>query len=416
MYTAYADTDNSAPEPSRPPVRAVLGSPAYRLLWSAQFVSGLAGFFNYVAVAWLTLQLTGSNLAVGSVLAAAAIPLAVLMVVGGAVSDRFSPRTTMVAAGLARGLVMLAMALLALTHTIQLWHLIVGAALVGTTSAFFYPASTSILPRVVEKDQLEAGNALLNLSRTAAVVIGPAVAGVVVAATGAGWALAGDAVASVPSGLLVVPLPVGAGAPTRSTNNPLADVRDGALHVWRDAPLRAVLLVIAVMNVFALGAINVGLPALAHERFVQGAIALGTAFGAWGIGSTAGSLLAAARPAPARFGAFVVGVVALFGIGIAAMGLSPSLPVLLVVMLIVGTVEGASTTYLISWLQRRTDMSMQGRVMSLAMLSSVGLQPVALALAGVLAAGHLGLLFWVSATATMLTSVGAGLSRSVREL
>src|SRR5256885_3283238 len=150
MYTAYADTDNSAPEPSRPPVRAVLGSPAYRLLWSAQFVSSLAGFFNYVAVAWLTLQLTGSNLAVGSVLAAAAIPLAVLMVVGGAVSDRFSPRTTMVAAGLARGLVMLAMALLALTHTIQLWHLFVGAALDGTTSAFFYPASTSILPRVVE--------------------------------------------------------------------------------------------------------------------------------------------------------------------------------------------------------------------------------------------------------------------------
>ena len=98
------------------------------------------------------------------------------------------------------------------------------------------------------------------------------------------------------------------------------------------------------------------------------------------------------------------------------MGLSPSLPVLLVVMLIVGTVEGASTTYLISWLQRRTDVSMQGRVMSLAMLSSVGLQPVALALAGVLAAGHLGLLFWVSATAIVLTSVGAGLSRSVREL
>src|SRR3989442_981066 len=105
--------------------------PVERLLWSAQFVSGLAGFFNYVAVAWLTLQLTGSNLAVGSVLAAAAIPLAVLMVVGGAVSDRFSPRTTMFAAGLARGLVMLVMAVLALTHTIQLWHLFVGAALVG---------------------------------------------------------------------------------------------------------------------------------------------------------------------------------------------------------------------------------------------------------------------------------------------
>ena len=418
MYTPYADTDNKTASvgPRQNPMLAVLGSPPYRFLWTAQFVSGLAGFFNYVAIAWLTLLLTGSNLAVGTVLAAAAAPLAIFMLVGGAVSDRFSPRNTMMAAGIVRGVVMAALAVLALTHAIQFWHLVAGAVLVGITSAFYYPASTSILPRVVDKSQLEAGNALLNLSRTAAVVLGPAIAGVVVAAVGAGWALAGDAAASAVSAALVVPLPAGAGGPSRSSGNPLADVRDGALHVWRDVPLRAVLLVIAVLNFFALGAINVGLPALAHQRFTQGAIALGTAFGAWGVGSTIGSLLSATRPAPARFGPFVVAVVALFGAGIAAMGFSPNLPVLLVVMVVVGVVEGASTTYLISWMQRRTDPALQGRVMSLALLSSVGLQPVALALAGALASGHLGLLFWVSAGAVLLTAAGAGLTRSVREM
>lgn len=418
MYTPYADADNKAVEsPRQNPMRAVLGSPAYRLLWTAQFVSGLAGFFNYVAVAWLTLLLTGSNLAVGTVLAAAALPLGVFMVIGGAVSDRFSPRNTMLAAGVVRGAVMAALALLALSHAIQFWHLLAGAVLVGITSAFHYPASTSILPRLVEGKQLEAGNALLNLSRTAAVVLGPAIAGVVVAAVGAGWALAGDAAASIVSAALVIPLPGGSGGPSKkSSNNPLADVRDGALHVWRDVPLRAVLLVIAVLNLFALGAINVGLPALAHQRFTQGAVALGTAFGAWGIGSTIGSLLSATRPAPARFGPFVVAVVALFGVGLAAMGLSPNLPVLLVVMLVVGAIEGASTTYLISWMQRRTDPGMQGRVMSLAMLSSVGLQPVALAIAGALASNNLSLLFWISGGAIILTAGAAGLARSVREM
>src|SRR6185503_12300463 len=101
--------------------------------------------------------LTGSNLAVGAVLAAASVPRAVLLLLGGAVSDRFSPRTSMAVGGLARGLVMSILALLALTHTVQLWQLFVGSFLVGTIAAFFLPASTSMLPRVVPSEQLEAG-------------------------------------------------------------------------------------------------------------------------------------------------------------------------------------------------------------------------------------------------------------------
>jgi hypothetical protein len=85
-------------------------------------------------------------------------------------------------------------------------------------------------------------------------------------------------------------------------------------------------------------------------------------------------------------------------------------------MVVVGVVEGAGTTYIISWMQRRTDPGMQGRVMSLALLSSVGLQPVALALAGVVAAHDLGLLFWGSAAAIEVTALLAGLSRSVRRI
>jgi hypothetical protein len=109
-------------------------------------------------------------------------------------------------------------------------------------------------------------------------------------------------------------------------------------------------------------------------------------------------------------------MVALIGGGIAAAGLAPSLPILVAVMVVLGLVEGAGTTYLLSWLQRRTDPSMQGRVMAIAMLASVGLEPVALAVAGAVAAQDLGLLFWASAIAIELTAVGAALSRSVRRM
>jgi hypothetical protein len=85
-------------------------------------------------------------------------------------------------------------------------------------------------------------------------------------------------------------------------------------------------------------------------------------------------------------------------------------------MSVMGVVQGAGTTYLISWIQRRTDLGMQGRVMSLVLLASVGLEPLAVTMAGALASRHLGLLFWGSAVALELTALAACLSRSVRRL
>jgi MFS family permease len=336
------------------------------------------------------------------------------MLLGGAMSDRFTPRTTMLTAGLARGLVMAVLAALTLGHSVQMWELYAGAVLVGATSAFFFPAGTSMVPRVVARDQLEAGNALMNISRTLAIVLGPSIAGVVVAAVGPGSALAVDAAASIAAGLLMLPLPGGAGISRKPGTNPLADVRDGLAAAWRDVPLRAALIVVGVLNFFALGPVEVGLPALAYQRFSQGAVALGTTFAAWGIGSAMGSIAAATRPAPRRFGWGMIAIVALVGVGVAATGVAPSLIVLLAVMLAMGMLEGAGTTYLVSWMQRRADPSMQGRVMSLAIFSSVGVEPVALATAGALASRYLGLLFWSAAAAIELTALVASFSSSVR--
>lgn len=417
MSTPYADTANISPETStRAPIGEVLGSRPYLLLWSSQFVALVAGFFNYVAVAWLALQLTGSSLALGTVLATAAVPQAVLLLFGGAASDRFSPRTVMIGAGLARSAVMVVLASLALTHSAHLWHLYAAAILVGSATAFFIPASTSILPRLVPDRQLEAGNALLQLGRTAAMVVGPAAAGVVVATVGPGAALSVDAAASLFAAALALLLPAGSAGVASSAANTLADVREGIGYVWADAPLRVVLIVIAALNLFALGAVEVGLPALAHLRFAQGALALGSAFAVWGLGSTIGSIGAGTRPAPGRFGWLMIGMVALLGLGIGATWLAPSLPALLAVMVTVGVVEGAATTYVISWIQRRTETGLQGRVMSIAMLASMGLEPLALAAAGAVATSQLALLFLGSAVAIELTALLAGLSRSVREV
>ncbi|HLX34316.1 MAG TPA: MFS transporter [Candidatus Limnocylindrales bacterium] len=419
MSTSYMDSVNTKAGPdasARSPMAAVLTSRPYQLLWTAQFASLLAGFFNYIAVSWLALQLTGSTVAVGAVLAAASIPMAVLMLGSGVASDRFTPRATMIAAGLIRGALVAIIAGLTIAGAIQLWELIAAAVVVGATTAFFIPAGQAMLPRIVSGQQLQAGNAVLNLSRTGAMVLGSAAAGVVVAAIGAGAALAVDAAASVFAALVLVPLPAGDRSPRTAARSALADIREGIDYVWRDVPLRVTLIGIAVINLAALGAIEVGLPALAFQRFGESSGVLGAAFAAWGIGSTVGAIAAGVRPAPTRVGRFLLASVVLTGAGIGAIGLAPTLPILVVVMILNGIVEGASTTVLLTWLQRRTDPALQGRAMSLAMFASTGLEPLALAAAGAIAASGLGLLFWGATAVIELTAGGAASRRSIREL
>ena len=412
MSTVYADTDNIIEQ--RPARSHVLRSRAFLVLLGAQAASLLGDFFNYVAIAWLVLELTGSNLAMGAVLAAASLPRAVLMLLGGAISDRFSPRTSMLVGGVARALVMGSLAVLTLTHTVQLWQLFVGSFLVGVIAAFFLPASTSMLPRIVPSDQLEAGNSFMTLSRFGATVLGPALGGVLVAVVGAGAALAADAVGYAVAGVLVTLLPAGAASATAgSGKNALQDVWDGIVHVWSDVPLRTVLVVIAVVNFLGLPGIQVGLPALAYDRFALGAVALGGGFAVFGLGAVAGALGASAVPAP-RLSWLIVGTAVVFGASLAAVGLAPSLPLLLLALGIMGVVAGASNPYLISWLQRRTELSMQGRMMSLVMLASVGLEPLGLAIGGVVAEHYLDVLFWGAGALIALIGVAATLSRAVR--
>ena len=347
-------------------------------------------------------------------LAAASVPRAVLMLLGGAVSDRFSPRTSMLVGGLTRALVMGTLAVLALTHTVQLWQLFVGSFLIGIIAAFFLPASTSMLPRIVPSDQLEAGNAFMTLSRFGATVLGPALGGVLVAVVGAGAALAADAAGYALAGLLVTLLP---SAPLAATG---LRQQCAAGHLGRHRPR----LERRTAPHRPGGDRRRQLPrAAGHPGWTCPRLRTnGSLWAPWrlALDSPRSDLaLWQAHSAPARVPAprlswLMVGTAVLFGASLAVVGLAPTLPLLLLALGVMGVVAGASNPYLISWLQRRTDPGMQGRMMSLVMLASVGLEPLGLALGGVVAERNLELLFWGAGVLIALTGIAATLSRSVR--
>ena len=404
--------------PGRP--WTVLRSGPLRNLWAATSLSLIGDFFSYVAIAWLVLQLTGSSLALGSVLIVQAIPRGVLMLVGGAISDRWSPRMTMLGSMGLRVALVAPLAVLVLTAHVQMWEVYGISFVFGVVDAFFMPARSSILPRLVADHQLEAGNAVLNVSGQVSIVVGPALAGLVVATAGTGWAFAADAACFAVGALFVLWLPTATKAKAGDATEPErglgGQILAGFRYAWADVGIRATLIIIAAIDFGANGALSVGLPTLAHDRYGEGAAGFGILLGAWGVGATVGALASGMVRRPERMGWIMIGVCVWFGVTIGAVGVIPTLAPAAIVMAIAGVASGAVNTFGISWLQRRTDPGMQGRVMSLVMMASMGLVPVSYALSGAIADLNTTLLFVGSGALMLVTALAAASSRTVRSI
>ncbi|MGH7761804.1 MAG: MFS transporter [Candidatus Dormibacteraceae bacterium] len=403
----------------RPRPWTVFASGSFRKLWAATTLSMFGDFFSYIAMAWLVLQLTRSSLALGTVLVVQAVPRAVLMTVGGALADRLSPRLTMLGSMGLRAIFVAPLAVLVLTGRVQMWEVYGIAVVFGIVDAFFMPARSSILPKVVADHELEPGNAVLNVTAQTSVILGPVLGGVIVAVFGIGWAFAGDAACFAVGFLIILWLPAAARA-AAGVAHPDGGLRGqivaGFRYAWAEVGIRVTLIVIAVVDFAANGALGVGIPTLAHGRFAAGATGFGILFGAWGVGATAGALSAGFVPPPKRFGWLIVALCVWLGIGITAVGLVPSLVPAALLMGFSGISTGVVNTYAVSWLQRRTDPAMQGRVMSLVMLASMGLTPVAYAASGAIADVNPTLLFVIAGGMILLCAGGTAASRTVRSL
>lgn len=415
--------DEAIPSPVAPAPRprpwTVLSSSPFRKLWIATTLSLFGDFFSYIALAWLVLQLTGSSLALGTVLVVQALPRAVLMVVGGALADRLSSRLTMLGSMGLRATFVAPLAVLVLTGRVQMWEVYGIAVVFGVVDAFFMPARNSILPRVVADRELEPGNAVLNVTAQASVILGPVLGGVIVAVLGIGWAFAGDAACFVIGFLFILWLPAAARVATGQAHPDGGlggQIAAGFRYAWADVGIRVTLIVIAVVDFAANGALGVGLPTLAHGRFGTGAAGLGILFGAWGVGATAGALGSGLVPPPQRFGWLMVLLCLWLGVGTGVVGLLPSLGPAALAMGLCGIATGVVNTYGVSWLQRRTDPAMQGRVMSIVMLASMGLTPVAYAASGTIAEVNPTLLFLIAGGLMLLCAVGTASNRTVRAL
>ena len=262
----------------------------FLLLFAARTISHAGNAMAPVALAFAVLEEFGSATSLGVAIAARMVPQMALLLFGGAWADRLPRARVMAAADLVAGAAQATAAALILTDRIALWQLLALQAANGGALAFFFPASQGVVPQVAPADRLQQANALLSLSGNFARIGGAALAGVIVALTSPGWALAVDAVTFLVSAALVVRIPAVRAVPS-SAAGILTSLREG----WREFRSRrwvwAVVVRLALVDSAWNGASNVLGPVVAG-RSLGGAAAWALIMSAWAAGALLGSLVA----------------------------------------------------------------------------------------------------------------------------
>lgn len=360
----------------------VLRRREFRLLFSGQAVSVLGDRMAILALAFAVLEIGGSASDVGLVLAAGAFPLVATVLAGGVVADRASRRAVMVVADLARIASQGAMAALLIAGVAEVWMLALLAGVTGAATGFFSPASTGLLPEVVLAEQLQPANALRASAISTGEILGPLVGGVLVAAAGAGWAIAIDAVTFAVSAACLATLRVPTRVAARRSSF-VAELREGWVAFRSRRWVWTFVAYFAIVNLLwgAWGALG---PIVA-ERDLGGAAAWGTVLAAVGVGALAGSLLAAhVKPRrPLLFAALADG---LFALPLAFLAAAPPVPLIACGALLSGAGMALAISVWESTLQRHIPGESLSRVSSYDWFGSLAFYPLGLAVWGPVAA------------------------------
>ncbi|MGA7931091.1 MAG: MFS transporter [Candidatus Sulfotelmatobacter sp.] len=359
----------------------------FQLFFSGQLISLIGTWMQSVAQSWLVYRLTGSALLLGSVGFASQIPVFLFAPLGGITADRLNRRHIVISTQAASMLLAFILAALTLFHKVQVWHVFVLASLLGVVNAFDIPGRQSFLVEMVGKDDLMNAIALNSSMFNGARVIGPAIAGILVAKIGEGWCFFANAVSyiAVIIGLLLMKVHSPARAAMAS---PLEHMMEGFRFVDRTAPIRALLLLLGLVSLVGMPYV-VLMPIFADQILHGGAQGLGILMGATGVGALLGALTLAFREGVKGLGRWVAWCCAGFGASLAVFALSHTFWISVLLLLPVGYTMMLQMACSNTLIQVMVPDALRGRVMAVYSMMFMGMAPIGALLGGALAE-HLG--------------------------
>jgi MFS family permease len=357
----------------------------FQLFFAGQLISLIGTWMQTVAQSWLVYRLTQSPWLLGLAGFAGQAPVFFLATVGGAVADRRQRRDVLIATQTASMLLAFVLAAITLSGRVRVWEIFVLAAMLGAVNAFDIPARQSFIVEMVGRDDLGNAIALNSSMFNGARVLGPSVAGLLVATIGEGWCFFVNGVSflAVIAGLLAMRVPRRQIPPLAVS--PLAHAAEGFRFVARTAPMRAILGLLAVVSMMGMP-YTVLMPVMAQDVLHGGATALGILTGATGAGALAGALLLAARQGVRGLGRWIAVAAATFGVALVVFSLSRTLWLSAALLVPVGgamMVQMASSN---TMLQTMAPDGLRGRVIALYAMTFMGMAPLGALLAGGLAA------------------------------
>lgn len=359
----------------------------YRLFFSGQSISLIGTWMTRIATSWLVYRLTNSALLLGVVGFAGQIPSFLLAPIAGVLVDRWNRHRLLVATQVLAMAQSLTLAALTLTGVINIWHVIALSAFQGVINALDMPARQAFVLEMVERREDLSNAIALNSSMVnAARLLGPSLAGVIIAAVGEGWCFMLDGISylAVIASLLLMKLPRAA-AERIEEENLFRQFREGWNYILQFTPIRNMLLLLALVSLVGMP-YTVLMPVFASEILGGGPYTLGWLMAASGVGALMGALFLAARKTVLGLGKFIPMMAAAFGAGLIAFSFSRALWLSLALMVVTGLgfmVQMAASNTL---LQTIVEENKRGRVMSFYTAAVMGTTPFGSLLAGAVAA------------------------------
>lgn len=353
----------------------------YRIWFGGALVSNIGTWMQRIAQDWVVLtELTQHNAtAVGAVMALQYGPHLVLLPVTGYAADLFDRRKLLLATQAGLAILAAALALLTITGWIRLWEVCVIALLQGCVTAFDAPARHSFVSELVGEADLSNAVALNSTSFNAARMIGPAAAGLTIAAVGSGWAFLINAASFAAVLISLTQLRVHDLHRGERAVRSRSGLVDGFRYVWARPDLKAILVMLFLVGTFGLN-FPIFISTMSVTVFHAGAGAYGVPVSCMAIGTITGALLAAGRERP-RF-ILLVGGAAMFGIGCTLAAMMPSYWLFGAALVMVGMASMTFSNSTNSLMQLATDPVMRGRVIAMRLAIALGGTPVGAPIVG----------------------------------
>jgi MFS family permease len=368
----------------KPSLRA-LESKNYRLFFTGQAISMIGTWMTQVAMIWLVYHLTNSALLLGIVGFSSQIPSFVIGPFGGIFVDRWNRHRILVTTQILAMIQSLALAVLALTGIIQIWHIILLSIFQGFINAFDAPARQAFVMEMIEKKE-DLGNAIaLNSSMfNGARLVGPAIAGLVIASVGAGMCFLIDGVSYIAVIASLLAMKIKPRQITVQTTNVWQRLKEGFIYAFSFPPIRAILLLLALFSFMGMPYM-VLIPIFATKILDGDAETLGFLMTASGLGALMGGIYLSSRQSVVGLGKVIAFSPAVLGVGLIIFSQSRLLWLSLLMMLIVGCASILQIASSNTILQTIVEEDKRGRLMSLYTMSFLGILPFGNLAAGALA-------------------------------